>query len=417
MKNSLTIEKSSMTMLWLCFLVYAMLCMSKTAFSSSMAAIIHDGIFTNSQAGIINACFYLIFGFAQLFCSKLIDKSSPMTLLTVALSGAALSSLGMAFADSFILMLIIWSLCGLLQFAAWPCVIKITAEYLLESHRHKAMTLISFAYCLGNLLNYFSASIILNYGSWRIIFIMNSFILAATLSAWLFYGMKASKFLTHDSIFENKYDSKIHQNENVPEINYVKLLRISGILLLLVPAFIRTALDLGIKSWAPTMIVQTYGISPSFATSLTTILMVINLSGVFVANHIYPKYFKNAVTALGACFVICLPISLAMLLIGKTPLWTIVTMLIIFTTLMYCVNQLINIVVPSFFNKYNRSGSIAGILNSSASFGAVASTFGFGFLADHFGWTGTILSWSIMGIISIIFCVLTIPVWKKFTQD
>ncbi len=416
MKNSLTATKSSMTMLWLCFLVYAILSMSKTAFSSSMAAIIHDGIFTNSQAGIINACFYFLYGIAQLFGAKLIDKASPMLLLTIALSGAALSALGMAFANSFILMLVIWSLCGLLQFAAWPCIIKIIAEYLLDNHRHKAMTLISFAYCFGNLLNYFTASIILNYGSWRIIFVMNGIVLAAMLFAWLFSGIKASKVLTHESIVKTKYDSKIHQNANAPEINYVKLLRISGILLLLVPGFIRTALDLGIKSWAPTMMVQSYGISPSFATSLTTILMVINLSGVFIANYIYPKYFKNAVTALGACFIVCLPISLVMLLIGKIPLWTVVVMLIIFTTLMYCGNQLINVVVPSFFNRYNRSGSIAGILNAAASFGAVASNFGYGFLADKFGWTGTILSWSIMGVISIIFCVLTIPVWKKFSK-
>lgn len=416
MKNSSTTIKSSLTMLWLCFLVYAILSMSKTAFSSSMAAIIHDGIFTNSQAGIINACFYLLYGIAQLFGAKFIDKTSPVTLLTIGLLGAALSAIGMAFADSFTLMLLIWSACGLLQFAAWPCVIKIIAEYILDEHRGKAMTIISFAYCFGNLLNYFTASIILNYTSWRAIFIMNCVVLTATLLFWVTSGAKASKILTHESTIKTKYDSKMHQTSNAIKIPYVKLLKISGIMLLLIPGFIRTALDLGIKSWAPTIMVQTYGISPSFATSLTTILMIINLSGVFIANFIYPKYFKNPVTALNSCFIACLPVTLIMLLIGKISLFAIVTMLIISTTIMYCGNQLLNVVVPSFFNKYNRSGSIAGILNAAASFGAVASNFGYGYLADKFGWTGTILSWSIMGIISIIFCVLTVPVWVKFTK-
>ncbi len=416
MKNSSSTIKSSLTLLWLCFLVYSILSMSKTAFSSSMAAIIHDGIFTNSQAGIINASFYFLYGVAQLFGAKLIDKTSPITLLTIGLLGAVLSTLGMAFANTFISILIIWSACGLLQFAAWPCVIKIIAEYVLDDHRGKAMTIISFSYCFGNLMNYFTASIILSCTSWRVIFIMNSIVLAITLYFWITSGAKASKILSHESTINTKYDSKMHQTSDAIEIPYTRLLAISGIMLLLVPGFIRTALDLGIKSWAPTLMVQSYGISPSFATALTTILMIINLSGVFLANYIYPKYFKNPISALNACFIICLPATLLMLLIGKISLLAIVLLLIFSTTIMYCGNQLINVVVPSFFNKYNRSGSVAGILNAAGSFGAVASNFGYGYLADKFGWSGTILSWSIMGIISIIFCVLTIPVWKKFNK-
>jgi len=36
------------------------------------------------------------------------------------------------------------------------------------------------------------------------------------------------------------------------------------------------ALDAGVKSWVPTMIMENYGVSASFATVLTTILVVVN---------------------------------------------------------------------------------------------------------------------------------------------
>ena len=417
MKNSLTLKKSSLTMLWLCFAGYAVISMSKTAFTSSMAAIINDGIFTNSQAGIISACFYFLYGLAQLFCSKIIDNVSPVFMLAFAFGSAALSSIGMAVANNFILMLIIWSLCGLLQFATWPCIIKILSDYLLEEHKHKAMTVIAFAYCLGNLFNYITASVILNFTSWRIIFVLNGLILGIFLLIWLLRGVSSS-----NALISAKFDqaNKNHKNNllnpDPTNISYTKLLVKSGMLLILIPAFIRCTLDLGIKSWAPTIMVQNYGISPSFATSLTTVLMVINLSGVFLANYIYPKFFKNAISAINFCFIISLPITLVMLLIGKIPLWAVVLLLILVTTIMYCGNQLFNVVLPLFFTKYNRSGSIAGILNSAASFGAVASNFGYGFLADKFGWTGTIASWSIMGVVSIIFCILSIPLWQRFTK-
>ena len=69
-------DKASWGLFLLCFMVYVFISMSKSAYSASMAAIIADGVFEKSYAGLINSGFYLLYGGAQLLCGKLMDKSS-----------------------------------------------------------------------------------------------------------------------------------------------------------------------------------------------------------------------------------------------------------------------------------------------------------------------------------------------------
>ena len=60
---------------------------------------------------------------------------------------------------------------------------------------------------------------------------------------------------------------------------------------------------------------------------------------------------------------------------------------------------------------------MAGILNAIASFGAVVSNYGYGLLADKFGWNGTIISWIILAIIAVILMCVSVPRWKRFTKE
>ena len=95
-------------------------------------------------------------------------------------------------------------------------------------------------------------------------------------------------------------DCNVIETEKTEEpktsVSFGKMIYVSGLLFLFIPAFSRTALDSGVKAWVPTMIMENYGVSASFATALTTILVVVNLAGVFLLNFIYPKRINNAVT-------------------------------------------------------------------------------------------------------------------------
>ena len=400
------------------FLAYTIISMSKTSYASAMVSIIGEGIFTKSRAGIISSVFYLTYGVMQLMGAKLVDKISPSLLIGIALLGSAVSTFLMSVVNSFNSMLIIWAFCGFVQFASWPTILRIIAEYILPEHRHKASIYIAFSLCAGNLINYILASFILKYFGWRTIFYVNTAALSVVLIIWCIISVKATKILDASNTSKTVLNPDIIKKNNTSEkeLSTIRLLISSGLVFLLVPAFIRATLDTGLKAWVPTLIAENYIVSDSFATMLTAILLVVNLSGVFIANFIYPKYVKNATMALCLCFGTILPFTLLLLFTGKIHVLIVTLLLIFVTTITYAAHQFMNIIIPSFFNRYGHSGSVASIINSCASLGAVSATFGFGYIAEKFGWIATIASWSIFAVISVVFCLIAFPLWEKFTN-
>ncbi len=415
MKNARE-EKASKTLFLACWIIYAIICMTKNAYSASIASIIEEGMFTKSEAGLINSAYYVFYGSAQLFLMGVVDRISPVKLINTAFIGALISLAGFSVADGFYPMLILWSITGLLQFAIWPAVIRIISQYLIPSHRDKAMVYMAFAYCAGMLSNYAAASVILKVSGWRMIFRIFLIITIVSLAAWIAVTKKTFPIL-EGCVKGLNEPQKNEAMAKVSKKGTWKILFSSGIAILLIPSLIRTMMDMGLKSWVPTMITENYGVSPSFASVMTTILLLVNLGGIYIVSAVYPKYIKSEALCFALCFVFALPFTLLLLLTGKLPLWAVVVLLTLVTTLMYSGHQLINVIIPSKFARLNLSGAVASILNALASFGAVIANFGYGYLAEKFGWTATIFSWSVMAFVALAFCLLSVKRWNRFCES
>ena len=93
-------QKMSRTLFLVCWIVYAIVCMTKIGYSASMVSIIGEGFLTKSLAGTVNASYYVFYGGAQLLLVKLVDKISPVKLINMALFGALISMVGFAVADN-----------------------------------------------------------------------------------------------------------------------------------------------------------------------------------------------------------------------------------------------------------------------------------------------------------------------------
>lgn len=417
MRNMSKEKKASIILFLACWVVYAVVSMTKSAYSTSIASILQEGLFEKSEAGLISAGFYLFYGSAQLLCLKLIDKISPTTLITLTLIGTAFSMVGMAFSNSFAAMLVFWCFCGLIQFAVWPAVLRLIAEYLHVEIEGAARIYIAFSYCTGTLLNYLIAALLLKFARWTSIFWTFTAIVLVCLLVWIVVSRKTMPILT---TYRTAKLASLPTMEEKQESSHstMKLLISSGLIFLLVPSVLRCSLDTGLKSWVPTMIVENYDtVSVSFASVLTTVLICVNLSGAFIATLVYPKRIKNAVVAFGLCFLVALPFMVMLLWIGKIPVALVVLFLTIITTMMYAGHQLNSVIIPSRFSKMGKTGSVSAILNAFASFGAVFANFTFGFLAENYGWSVTTASWIVMAVIAFVFSMMAAPRWKRFAKE
>ncbi len=415
--HSMSKEKKASIVLFLaCWVVYAVVSMTKSAYSTAIASILQEGLFAKTQAGLISAGFYLFYGGAQLLFLKIIDKLSPTTLVSLTLVGTIFSMVGMAFSNSFAAMLVFWCFCGLVQFAIWPAVLRIIAEYLHAEHEGVARIYIAFSYCTGTLMNYLIAAALLKVSRWTSIFWTFTVVVAVCLVVWVVVSRKTTPILaTYRATRLNVVPAE--ETKSTASHSTLKLLVSSGLIFLLVPSVLRCALDTGLKSWVPTMIVENYDVSVSFASILTTVLICVNLTGAFIATFFYPKRIKNAVVAFALCFLVTLPFMVMLLWIGKISVALVVLFLTIITTMMYAGHQLINVIIPSRFNKMGKTGSISAILNAFASFGAVIANFVFGFLAENYGWSTTTASWIVIAVVAFVFALMAAPRWKRFAKE
>lgn len=417
-------EKASWLIFIVSFLVYSVISMTKSAYSASIASIIEEGIFTKTQAGIINSGFYIFYGGTQIVGIKLVQKLSPLKYLYFALFGTIACLLGMACSHNFYSMLILWCLCGFVQFAVWPAEIRIISEFVLPEHQAKSMTLISFAYCFGTLLNYLLATVILKISRWQMLFIVSAIILFVFIVLW-WATLRSTQNTTskikkiNQEFNERKLKEAISKESSpATSYNFGKLLISSGVIFLLGAGFIKGMLDNGLKTWVPTVILESYpDVTVSFTTMLTTVLIFVNLSGIFIANFIKAKITKNLASGIGICFMISLPFVALLLFTGKIHVLWVAALFTAFTTMMYAVHQFINVLTPASFAKYNCAGSISAILTALASFGIVVASFLFGFLAENFGWTTTMISWIVFCAVALLLCLLASPLWKKFIKE
>ena len=91
-------------------------------------------------------------------------------------------------------------------------------------------------------------------------------------------------------------------------------------------------------------------------------------------------------------------------------------LLIAATTVMYGINQLLNIEVPAAFGKYERNGTIAGIMNSFGSYGVMLGNLLYGIIADASGWTAVIVTWIVLAAVSMVCCAAAVVLWRRFTE-
>ncbi len=420
-ERSSELKNASWSMFIISFIIYAVISMTKSAYSASMASIISDGIFKTSSAGIINTGFYIFYGGAQLLGVGVVDKVSPIKLVYITLAGTLISIIGMSFAKTFTAMLILWSFCGLIQFAIWPAILRIIAEYVLVEHRQKAMILISFAYCVGMLTNYLIASIVLGVSNWRVLFIVSGGFVTLCMILWFWITKKTKKMrgviMEENHRFNAEAVRKKESGTVGDNMGFLKVIAVSGVIFLLLPSLFRSAMDAGLKSWVPKMMIDVYGISDSLASSFTTILVAVNLTGVFIAGWIHQRIAKNTAFAFGLCFLISVPFNIILLFTGKIHVIIVVALLTVVTTMMYAAHQLINVVIPSSFARFNKTGSVAAMLNAIASFGNAAAAYGFGYVAENFGWISMLVMLLVFAVIAFVFSVIAVPLWAKFQRN
>lgn len=403
-------EKASSKLFWDMFFVYTVNILGKTSFSAATAALVSENILTKTEAGIIGGGFWLLYAIGQFLGAFLVNKMSPYTMIHFAIAGATISNFMIPYLRSFVPILLLWGINGILQFGLWPAVLKVVSTEVVPKQRVSAMGRLAFCYCLGSMVSYICTAVILKFTSWEYIFICCGIISALSLIPSLHGWRKCSPILKVEEKAE-----KANQYEK-GKLSW-KLIWGSGLIFFCLLVVIKSIADNGIKNWMPTIMVETYGATPSFTSLLSVGLLIVNLFGVVVTTFIYEKVKNDELKTLIILYGTILPMMMMLLNFKHMNIWICTVLMSAVTLLFYGSGQVISMHYPGRFHRWNLVASVGAIINCFAAIGNMVATYLGGFIADHFGWGAMIGVWNALVVVFIAITILIYPLWRKFRRQ
>lgn len=391
---------------------YSFVCMTKNCFSAAMVFIVDEGYMTKLQTGIISGCFYVVYALMQIFGGVVVDKWNPERFITLGMLGAALANIGVYFCyENYALTLLIWAVNAVVQFGVWPATFKLISTFIATEHRYRALTIVTLSNPMGVTVGYLVAALV---GKWQYNFLVSGIglILLALIWEIAFHSIKKNIYV--DDAQEQTFDSFSHRART--HISFFKLSLNAGLILILIVAFTRTAIEQA-KSLIPTMIKESYtAVDPTFATTLNIIVLGCAALGPLLGNSLR-KIFRNEFVAITTLLTAALPFAIVPLWVGKINYWIIVASISVVILLASAAGFFTTTYLAVSFAQWGKDGTVAGLLNALSSLGFVAVLFGLTAIAEFLGWRITWLFIILMLLIAMVLSSVETPIWHHFKED
>lgn len=405
-----------------CWITYFSLYLGRLNFSASMSELIHLGIWGKGQLGSVAAVFYLAYGLGQLPSGLLGDCLPPGRLVFLGLLGTALANCLFPAMNSVVGMQVVWFINGLMQALIWPPMVRLVTDMTSGKASVKIILLLSFSSPAGMLCAYLFSAFMLKMTSWEYCFWGAGLWIAATALLWMMsvgklvkaYGRKKEEDMPDVA---QRGDGKTRQTMQNKVVLTSSSFFSSGLLWLTGAAFIHGILKDGLTTWIPTYLTERFSILPFLSVMLTTILPVVNLSGVCIAEFGNRRIFRNEAAAGAAFYLISLGSMVGMMVPAGDSLHGTVVLFAIVTSMMTAVNTLLISLLPLHFQKEGRVATISGGLNAVTYVGSAAASALFGYTTEHGGWDGTRLIWCLCGAAGMIFCLMAVHRWGRHRKD
>lgn len=386
----------------------------RTCYAATIAPLAEEGIYSKGEIGLIGTAFFICYGVGQLISGLIGDKINPFFMVMFGSVLGAVCCFLIPAAGSLGVLIGVWAANGLFQSMLWSPILRVFSETIDESLSKKAILNIALSLPVGTVLAYLMSSMIIKYLNWKYVFIFGG---SVVVIAVLFAGFAifcSEKDIEKVPVIQ-KQNAEAHNNVNKKGLAAVAVS--SGLLFIMIPSFLHGMMRDGITNWVPAMISEVYGVSTSFSVFVTIALPIFNAFGAYLVTPLYKKLGENEMKTAGVTGFAALVPLLIMLFMNKLPVYVIIVLLAVTTSVMYALNYLIISLVPVRFSKFGFTSGISGILNSGAHIGCALSSYGFGAISEKAGWSAVIIVWIVSSVLITVFSLASNKRWSRFLSE
>lgn len=404
---NISMSKKPSAFIRLCAIVYFTSYLTRNSYNAVIAELT-DSLETTADAmGLIGTCAFLTYGIGQLICGILGDRFSPRYLIFYGILGTTLCNLIMPFISGNLgLMMTLWGINGFAQAMFWPPMVRIMADHLSRNDYNRAVVAVTTASSIGNILLYLLSPVCISVMGWKMVFFITASVGVIVFFMWYF----GTRVLPIKDTEESA--SLITNCEKTP---LLKIVASSGMILILIAIILQGMLRDGLATWMPSLIADTFELSNAVSILSAVALPIFAIIGIKIAAKFQNK-IKNELFCAAILYVIGFVCSLLILPLLNVSFVASVALMSLITAAMHGVNLLLISRVPIHFARYGKISTISGLLNAFTYIGSAASTYGFAFFSEQYGWYFTVGSWGVITAIGAIVCFLNIRKWKQFAK-
>ncbi len=406
----LTDQKQVKLLFWICWAAYFTTYLGRLNYSACMVEIMNNAGWTKGAAGLVATGFFAAYGLGQLINGFAGDRFSPKAMVAVGLGASGVVNCLFPLFENANVGLVLWCVNGFVQSMVWSPLIRLVSEWMPQQQRMKACVDLNSTVPAGTLVAYGMSAALVHLGSWKMAFYASGLVLLAVAAFWVVGIDKVQKSL--QPVAEPEFEAA-----GIPSAKRISLWKLAlagAVPVCCLTLVMQGILKDGVTTWIPTFLEEQFHLPAAGAILSTTLVPIINLSGVYLASWMDKRIFKNELTSSALLFVTSTAALLALVMLPMNSAAVSLVLLALTTTFMMGVNTMLVSVLPSYYVRYGVCSSMSGILNASAYVGCSVSSYGSGVLAERYGWNGIMMVWLVCALAGAALCTLVARRWKRF---
>ena len=374
--------RASVSLMLLCWLVYASSYIGKVNYAANINQIMEFYRVDHASAGLVSTFFFFAYAIGQvvngLFCKKYNLKWIIFGSLLV--SGTVNGIV--AVAKNFIIIKYLWMLNGFAMSILWPSLIRLLSETLAKKDMKKASLVMGTTVATGTFLVYGLSALFVRI-NFKLVFYLAMGLFLVVACIWMALYSKLVSNAKLESVEEETLPT---EKKETGKQSFNKSLIMLSIVMLAVYGIATNLIKDGLTTWVPSILKEQYHLDSSFSIALTVLLPVVAIFGNAFAIAVHKKVSDFVLQC--ALTFLCAGIIVGGVIggISLNVFWITLIGFAIVCFLVSSCNSVITSIFPLFMKGKINSGLIAGVLNGFCYVGSTISSYGLGALADHFGW-------------------------------
>lgn len=367
--------------IFLCWMAYTAAYPGRYSYNSNITPIMDAFGVTHGEAGLVTTCFFFAYGVGQVVNGLLCRRYPRRWIIPFSLACSAVLNIAVFLGAPFWTLKYLWLLNGGLQSILWPTLISVLSQSLPASSLKSSVLVMSTTVPIGTLLAYGLSSLLAVRGGFPFSFLTGALLMAGAAAAWLFLYRDAPASENAQPVQTSRTPGKGLLNRAVAVT----------VLVLCLFAVANNLVKDGLTTWVPSILKERFGLPDSLSILLTLVLPVLGIFGA-ACNGLLERRLPSFIKLSGLWFLLAAVSTAGVILLLDTSLWwAVLAVFGIISLSMHAVNNAITSMAPLYMREQLDSGLLAGVLNGCCYVGSTISSYGLGWVADHFGWNGVFL--------------------------